>query len=88
MIKRINKYHVGNMDMECPYCNSKMQPGVIQSSRWIYFTSKPNRWFSRVKSEDTCLSTNNAVIPTCVAYHCPKCKKVIVDYDKVFDFES
>ena len=88
MMKTINKYHLEKMEMECPYCSSKMQPGVIQSSRWIYFTSKPNRWFSRVKSEDTCLSTNNAVIPTCVAYHCPKCKKVIVDYDKVFDFES
>lgn len=29
--------------MNCPYCNEEMVPGVIQSQRQIFFTSKEDK---------------------------------------------
>ena len=86
-MKKINQYHLENMEMYCPFCKIKMQTGVVQSPRHIFFTSNPCRWIFKIKSEDTLLSSNNFISPTCVAYQCPKCKKVIIDYDKEFVFD-
>ena len=68
--------------MKCPYCNSEMTDGYIQSARAIIFTTEPHTvqfWPSK-KTGEFWVSSNNWTAPICVAYHCPECKKIIVDY--------
>ena len=73
----------GDDDMTCPFCNQEMKDGVVQSARKIFFTTKPrNGWMLfEPRGEDTMLSWHNMTRPTCVAYRCRGCKKVIIDYD-------
>jgi hypothetical protein len=33
------------------------------------------------KGKDVVLTKNNMTAPTCPAYHCPACRKVIVEYE-------
>ena len=69
--------------MKCPYCGSEMEDGVVQSAREIFFTTQPRKgWnFFKPQAGDTSLSWHNLTRPTCVAYLCRACKKVILDYD-------
>lgn len=68
--------------MNCPYCGNEMVKGFVQSSRAFFFAVephgilyKPNR-----KKGEFCLSSHNFTNPICAAYHCPACKKVLLDY--------
>ena len=69
--------------MRCPYCSKEMISGSVQSQREIFFTTNADRnWLipSIVKKEEVILSSHNWSKPTCRAYHCPICKKFIIDY--------
>ena len=68
--------------MNCPYCGKEMVDGVAQSGREIFFTTKQRDGWKGFKPHtgDTSLSWHNFTRPTCVAYHCVDCKKVILDY--------
>ena len=69
--------------MRCPYCNEEMICGSVQSQREIFFTTKPDQhWLipSINKKDEIMLSSHNWSKPTCMAYHCPACRKVIIDY--------
>lgn len=69
--------------MKCPCCGKEMTNGVVQSSRHIFFTTKPHKnWFfpNPVGNKDIVLSSNNWTKPTCIAYHCAECKKIVIDY--------
>lgn len=70
--------------MRCPYCNKEMINGVVQSARKIFFTTKPHKWYFSPslsgENNEVGLSYNDFTGPTCVAYHCAECKKVIIDY--------
>ena len=68
--------------MKCPTCGQEMEEGVVQSAREIYFTVEPNLFFFRVKKEkgDILLSSHNWTRPTCIAYLCRNCKKVVINY--------
>ena len=69
--------------MNCPYCGNEMTSGVVQSAREIFFTTKSHSmWFKPSGSHEFSLSTHNWTRPTCVAYHCRDCKKVVIDYSK------
>ena len=69
--------------MNCPYCNKEMVKGIVQSMRPIFFTEKEHKFFIfpdiALKGEIS-LSSHNRTNPHCVAYNCPDCKKVIIDY--------
>lgn len=68
--------------MKCPFCDKEMVDGVVQSAREIFFTTQPrNGWMGfKPYTGDTSLSWHNLTRPTCVAYRCVDCKKVILDY--------
>lgn len=69
--------------MKCPCCGNTMTTGVVQSARWIFFTTRAHKFFFRpnkTNNEEVVLSSHNWIRPTCTAYHCVKCKKVVIDY--------
>ena len=48
-----------------------------------FLTTKPDqKWLipSINKKDEIMLSSHNWSKPTCMAYHCPACRKVIIDY--------
>ena len=66
--------------MKCPTCGQEMEEGVVQSAREIFFTIEPHRFWFKVKKEEVLLSSHNWTRPTCVAYLCRNCKKVVINY--------
>ena len=69
--------------MKCPCCGKEMTSGIVQSARQIFFTTKAHKnWFipDTAGNEEIVLSSHNWTRPTCTAYHCAECKKVVVDY--------
>lgn len=69
--------------MNCPRCGREMTKGVVQSARWIFFTTKAHKFFFRPNTEhgeDILLSSHNWTRPTCPAYHCAACRQVVMDY--------
>lgn len=57
-----------------------MEEGVVQSAREIFFTIEPHRFWFKVKKEEVLLSSHNWTRPTCIAYLCRNCKKVVINY--------
>lgn len=69
--------------MKCPCCNREMEKGVVQSAREIFFTTEShNFWFMPSGNQEVSLSSHNWTQPTCIAYICRTCKKVVIDYAK------
>jgi len=69
--------------MKCPCCGSEMIKGYVVSARRILFSTEDNECLFDIKSkEDVVLSSHNWTGPTCIAYHCDKCQKVVIDYSK------
>ncbi len=66
--------------MKCPTCGQEMEEGVVQSAREIFFAIEPHRFWFKVKKEEVLLSSHNWTRPTCVAYLCRNCKKVVINY--------
>ena len=69
--------------MKCPCCGNEMTSGIVQSFRQIFITTKVNKnWDVPIiaGNEEVVLSSHNWTRPTCSAYHCAKCKKVVIDY--------
>ena len=66
--------------MKCPTCGQEMEEGVVQSAREIFFAIEPHRFWFKVKKEEVLLSSHNWTRPTCIAYLCRNCKKVVIDY--------
>ncbi|WP_371126179.1 PF20097 family protein [Succiniclasticum ruminis] len=66
--------------MNCPYCNKKMISGFVQGGREVFFTEQKHKWIFAATDKDVLLTRHNLTAPTCKAYHCPTCKKVLIDY--------
>ena len=66
--------------MKCPTCGQEMEEGFVQGAREIFFAIEPHRFWFKVKKEEVLLSSHNWTRPTCVAYLCRNCKKVVIDY--------
>ena len=70
--------------MKCPICSREMKEGVIQSGRTIFFTPKAHKFFFSPDmggNGEFTLSQHNWTRPTCKAYHCEKCRKILLDYE-------
>lgn len=68
--------------MKCPYCNKKMEQGVIQSPQEISWQKK-KRLLSRSDMYDdaVCLSPWSFLKGSAVeAWLCRDCNKVVIDY--------
>ena len=61
-------------------CGQEMEEGFVQSAREIFFTIEPHRFWFKVKKEEVLLSSHNWTRPTCIAYLCRNCKKVVINY--------
>jgi hypothetical protein len=68
----------GRKKMTRPYCDNLMIPGFIQARGEVYYTEKPHKMLLGAKGKDVVLTKNNMTAPTCTAYHCPVCRKVIL----------
>ena len=69
--------------MNCPYCGKEMEKGFMQSARTVLFTTQKNEGAFTWKGKgDIVLTANNWLNPTCIAYHCKDCKKVVADYSE------
>ena len=68
--------------MKCPYCDCEMIQGYLQSSHGILFAIEPHTvHFWPYKSiGEFIVPSNRRVAPTCTAFHCAECKKIILDY--------
>lgn len=66
--------------MMCPTCGQEMEEGFVQSAREIFFAIEPHRFWFKVKKEEVLLSSHNWTRPTCIAYLCRNCKKVVINY--------
>ena len=69
--------------MKCPCCGNEMESGIVQSGRKIFFTTKEQKnWLAPdiPLRDEIVVSSHNWTRPTCAAYHCPACKKVVMDY--------
>lgn len=65
--------------MNCPFCGAEMQTGRIQSNgSTLLFSVKEHSFLKLARNGDVQLARElNASVP---AYHCPSCKKIVVDY--------
>ncbi|MBP5604649.1 MAG: hypothetical protein J6X60_03790 [Ruminiclostridium sp.] len=68
--------------MNCPYCGSEMEEGLIQSSQAIAWNRGTKRRALRpAYSDDVTLSELSLIRGSAVvAYNCGYCRKVIIDY--------
>ena len=66
--------------MTCPYCGRQMTEGFIQARGEVYFTEAPHKLLFGASGKDVVLTRHNRTAPTCAAWHCPACKKVLIDY--------
>lgn len=67
--------------MKCPCCGKEMTSGWVQSGHRVLFTTTKNESGLDIKDKsDVVLTVNNFFNPTCIAYHCGACKKVVIDY--------
>ena len=67
--------------MNCPYCDSEMQKGYINSSyalaRWYAEGEKPK--MTPAKSGTRLSDSLTLGTQSIESYHCDKCKKIIID---------
>lgn len=67
--------------MKCPFCGENMEYGYVQSARKIFFTPQRHALFFEACDEDEqTLSAHNFTSPTCEAFRCARCEKIIIDY--------
>lgn len=69
----------GGMNMKCPYCEEIMVAGFVQSARQVYFTTDKKRFLFSAAEGDIVLGDAFLDGATFEAYHCPKCRKVVID---------
>ena len=68
--------------MRCPYCKKEMEYGFVQSSKEIIFSDdKRKSPFVGPRDGDIRLTSGFWAPATCKAWHCPECRKVIIEYE-------
>jgi len=70
--------------MTCPYCETEMEHGYIQSCRGIFWSSTKRTFFfaARKKNGDAVIAPYDPFIgSTAEAYLCRRCRKIIADWN-------
>lgn len=73
----------GAQNVRCPFCGREMVSGAVQSTQKICFTDQVRKNgldLYTAGKEEVLLSSHNWTRPACPAFHCPDCRKVILDY--------
>ena len=69
--------------MKCPWCGKEMDKGFVQSARPVIWSpDKKKLFFSATTSDDFTISKGYWNGCFAEAYHCPKCKKVVISTDE------
>ena len=77
--------------MNCPYCGTEMEKGVIASQNEISWESKRHLLGSAEFHDDSVVLAERSFMKgsAVVAYLCRRCEKVIIDYkDEKSDFNK
>ena len=73
--------------MMCPFCNSPMEKGLLQSGSLIVWVKKKHLLSLLPKEGEVLLGSNFVSSPTVPAHICKKCKKIICDYSDSIEGE-
>lgn len=66
--------------MKCPYCNSEMIEGYVQSSEHMYFNKGSKaRFFASGDLKSKSLTKISLRAPSIKGYMCENCGKIILD---------
>lgn len=65
--------------MNCPYCNSEMEKGYLQSPRPVFWSRKSKNLFTAAGSGDIRLTKWGWNCYNDKAYVCKGCGKMIID---------
>lgn len=72
--------------MKCPYCHEEMQRGLLQSARDIFWGTKKHKLSFMPRGDEEFMLSGPASQSlsgaTVAAWHCPDCKKIIVDINE------
>ena len=70
--------------MRCLYCNNEMVKGIIQSPQEIsWLKGEKRKFFGRAEfHKDSVVLSELSFVrgSACIAFNCPKCKKIVIDY--------
>lgn len=70
--------------MHCPYCEGEMEKGLIQSPYEIsWIKGEKRKMLARARFHKDCVVLSELSFmkgSACVAYHCPTCQKIVIDY--------
>ena len=70
--------------MDCPYCHAQMVKGLIQSPQELnWIKGEKRKLFGRAFLHEGSIVLSELSImrgSACVAYNCPACQKIIIDY--------
>ena len=70
--------------MNCPYCNNEMIKGLIHSPQELnWIKGEKRKFFTRAfLHKDSIVLSELSMMKgsACVAYNCPNCKKIVIDY--------
>lgn len=70
--------------MRCLYCNNEMVKGIIQSSQELsWLKGEKRKFFGRAEfHKDSVVLSELSFVrgSACIAFNCPKCKKIVIDY--------
>ncbi|WP_053957480.1 PF20097 family protein [Inediibacterium massiliense] len=67
--------------MKCPYCNTEMKEGILQSNRYLLWAKTKHKLSYHPKDEEILLDEKMIGDVTVEAYICKDCKKIILDYN-------
>lgn len=70
--------------MRCLYCNNEMVKGIIQSPQELsWLKGEKRKFFGRAEfHKDSVVLSELSFVrgSACIAFNCPKCKKIVIDY--------
>jgi hypothetical protein len=68
--------------MECPYCSSEMEKGVIQSQHGISWSKKKHLFLNAEFHDDSVVLSEQSLLKgsAVTAHLCRNCGVVIIDY--------
>ena len=79
-------FSVESDQMNCPYCGNDMEKGLIQSPNELsWIKGDKRRLFGRsFLHEGSVVLSELSVMKgsACVAYNCPQCRKILIDYSQ------
>ena len=65
--------------MKCPYCGKEMEKGYVQSARPVIWSrNKKKLLFTATAADDFTISEGYLNGCFAEAYHCSKCKKIVI----------